>query len=94
MHRRRYPEAVQGPELSENNVLAGDRNLRMHPRRATHWEYFHDLTGSPLTRHQTPAKLRADHAAPRDRDPFYYNPSPTPRLASSATAGPPGTTLP
>ena len=36
------------------------------------------MTGSPLTRRQQNPRqsLRADHAAPRGRDPFYYKPVP------------------
>ena len=70
------PMLWQGQEFSENYVLAGDGNLRVHFRRDAHWEYFYDPSGSPLIRlHRILGKLRAGHPALRGRDSFYYNQS-------------------
>jgi 1,4-alpha-glucan branching enzyme len=70
------PMLWQGQEFSDNYVLPGAGNLRIHFRRDTHWEHFYDLEGSPLIRlHRILGKLRADHPALRGRDSFYYNQS-------------------
>ena len=54
------PMLWQGQEFSENYVLAGDGNLRVHFRRDAHWEYFYDTEGSPLIRlHRILGRLRA-----------------------------------
>lgn len=70
------PMLWQGQEFSENYVLPDNGSLRIHFRRDAHWEYFYDTSGSPLIRlHRILGKLRADHAALRGRDAFYYNQS-------------------
>jgi 1,4-alpha-glucan branching enzyme len=68
------PMLWQGQELSENYVLAGNGDLRIHFRRDTHWEYFYDDAGAPLVRlHRILGGLRATTAALRGRDWFYYD---------------------
>ena len=70
------PMLWQGQEFSDNYVLAGDGNLRVHFRRDAHWEYFYDPDGAPLIRlHRILGTLRAGHPALRGRDSFYYNQS-------------------
>ena len=68
------PMLFQGQEFSENWVLAGDGDLRVHIRRDVHWEYFYDSLGRPLVRlHRILGDLRRQHAALRSRDSYYYN---------------------
>src|ERR1051325_8681595 len=70
------PMLFQGQEFSENWVLAGDGDLRIHIRRDVHWEYFYDALGRPLVRlHRILGDLRKRHAALRSRDSYYYNPN-------------------
>lgn len=68
------PMLWQGQELTDNYVLAGNGDLRIHFRRDLHWEYFYDPYGNPLVRlHRRLGVLRAGYAVLRGRESFYYN---------------------